>query len=134
MIIYPITPIPKPRMVKSDAWKKRPCVLRYWAFKDEIKRLNVKYENGSAVIFCRPMPKSWSKKKRAEMHGVRHLATPDNDNMLKALLDCIFDEDKHLWWYGPIVKIWANNGSITIIEPSKAWDLCAEIEATMALQ
>lgn len=134
MIIYPITPIPKPRMVKSDAWKKRKCVLRYWAFKDEIKRLGVQYENGSAVIFALPMPPSWSKKKRAAMNGKPHTATPDNDNMLKALLDCIFKEDKHLHWYGPIRKIWAERGSITIDQAYTVWDLSEEIEATMALQ
>ena len=46
--------------------------------------------------------------------------------------DCIFDEDKHLHWYGPVRKVWAERGSITIIEPSAAWDLSAEIEVVLS--
>ena len=28
-----ITPVSKPRMTRADTWKKRPCVLKYWAYK-----------------------------------------------------------------------------------------------------
>jgi len=36
-MIYNINPVPKPRMTQSDKWKKRPPVLRYFAFKDECR-------------------------------------------------------------------------------------------------
>ena len=37
MITYPKTPLSKPRMTRADTWKKRPIVLRYWEYKDDIK-------------------------------------------------------------------------------------------------
>ena len=40
-MIYDITPCPKPRQTQSDKWKKRPPVLRYRAFADEV-RLKIK--------------------------------------------------------------------------------------------
>lgn len=33
------------------------------------------------------MPKSWSKRKRAEMHGAFHTQKPDSDNVTKAVKD-----------------------------------------------
>ena len=36
MIELEITPTPKPRMTKSDRWESRPCVNRYWSFKEEL--------------------------------------------------------------------------------------------------
>ena len=34
-----IIPRAKPRMTRADTWKKRPCVVKYWAYKDELRRL-----------------------------------------------------------------------------------------------
>ena len=66
-------PIPKPRMTRADAWKKRPVVESYWAFKDEIKlqakAVNFVLSEAHRVTFFVEMPKSWSKKKRMEMYG-----------------------------------------------------------------
>lgn len=39
------------------------------------------------LIFNMPIPKSWSKKKRAEMCGRPHLSVPDTDNLIKAVMD-----------------------------------------------
>lgn len=47
------------------------------------------------VSFIMPMPKSWSKKKRAAMNGKPHTARPDIDNLVKALMDgmiCLKDD------------------------------------------
>jgi len=38
MKTFNVTPIGKPRMTQSDRWKKRDCVVRYFNFKDEIRR------------------------------------------------------------------------------------------------
>lgn len=35
--VFNIEPVPKPRMTQADKWKKRPPVLKYFAFKDEVK-------------------------------------------------------------------------------------------------
>lgn len=114
MIKYNITPVPKPRMTQSDKWKKRPCVLRYWSFKDEVRRHGIGLQHhGSHVTFVLPMPKSWSNKKRAEMYGQPHQSKPDLDNLKKALLDAIFDDDKVVWdmW---VTKIWGRIGEIWV--------------------
>ncbi|HHE6457291.1 TPA: RusA family crossover junction endodeoxyribonuclease, partial [Proteus mirabilis] len=34
MKVFNIEPVPKPRMTQADKWKKRPPVLKYFAFKD----------------------------------------------------------------------------------------------------
>ena len=118
-MIYDITPCPAPRMTKADAWKKRPCVLRYFAFKDEIESKKVTYNCGQAITFVIPFPKSYSKNKREGLNGKPHLLTPDADNLLKALLDAIFSQssgknDSHVWHIGEIKKIWGHTGKIII--------------------
>lgn len=116
---YDITPVPKPRMTKSDTWKKRPCTDRYWKFKDEVRKNKIEVpEAGSHIIFVMPMPDSWSKKKKREMDGKPHKQKPDKDNLEKALLDAIFDEDSHIW-DSRVTKVWGYYGAIIIeiIEP-----------------
>lgn len=110
---YPITPIPKPRMVRSDSWKKRPAVMRYWAFKDKVRELGIELQSPCKITFYIEMPKSWSKKKRDEWCGKPHMNKPDGDNLEKGLLDSVFDDDAHMWavsWE----KRWAVEGSITV--------------------
>jgi Holliday junction resolvase RusA-like endonuclease len=112
-------PVPKPRMTRADAWKKRPIVEDYWAFKDEIRRQvnesDFKIGEAHEVVFFIPMPKSWSKKKKEEMMLEPHRQRPDLDNLLKALWDSLLDEDsachmvkaKKIWDVTP--KIWVRN-------------------------
>ena len=113
MTVYIITPVPAPRMTQSDRWKKRPCVLRYFAFRDEIKANNVTVVSGSDVIFEMPMPKSWSKKKKREMSGKPHIQKPDLDNLLKALLDSIYEDDAHIYKI-TMSKYWGYVGTIQV--------------------
>lgn len=114
--IYPIVPMGKPRMTRADKWKKRPEVMRYWAFCDEVRLRGVAIpESGYHVIFVLPMPQSWSKKKRAEYAGKPHQQKPDRDNLEKALLDAIFDDDCRIW-DGRVSKIWGEKGQIIIRE------------------
>lgn len=102
-------------MTQRDKWSERPCVMKYWAFKDEVLLNNVEVpESGSKVIFRVPMPKSWSKKKKAEMVGKPHQQKPDVDNLLKALLDAIYDDDAHIWDIHA-VKLWDVEGSIEVL-------------------
>lgn len=111
---YLITPIPKPRMTRSDKWKKRDCVQRYYSFKDEVQANNISLpESDYHVIFVLPMPKSWSKKKKLEMNGKPHQQKPDKDNLEKALLDAIFDDDCKIW-DGRVTKLWGEVGKILI--------------------
>ena len=103
---YDILPVPKPRMTKADAWKKREAVQRYWNFKAHCKLIDLKLPEGSFhVHFVLPMPDSWSKKKRTGSLLMPHKQKPDIDNLLKALLDALFEDDSHIndcraskWW------------------------------------
>ena len=62
-----IQPVAKPRMTRSDRWKKRPVVLKYWQFKDALKekaeQKNWNLSKDITIYFSIAMPKSWSKKK-----------------------------------------------------------------------
>jgi Holliday junction resolvase RusA-like endonuclease len=110
-----ITPVPKPRMVRSDTWKKRPVVLSYWAYKDELvlkaKVAKLKLGEEVNVIFYLPMPDSWSKKKKEAMNDKPHQQTPDGDNLIKAAFDCLCDQDNFIWKVS-YEKRWSYKGKI----------------------
>lgn len=115
---YQVTPIGKPRMTRSDKWKQRPAVMRYRFFCDDVRLHDIRLpEAGAHVTFVIPMPQSWSKKKRALMNGKPHKAKPDIDNLEKALLDALFDNDAHIWDLRK-TKIWGEEGAIIILEGS----------------
>lgn len=113
-MIYNITPVTKPRMTQRDKWKKRPCVVKYFAFKDKCRAADMEIqEEGSFIIFNIPMPKSWSKRKKDRMRMMRHRQRPDIDNLLKAVFDALYDEDCHIWDIRAR-KLWSDFGSIEI--------------------
>lgn len=117
---YQITPIPKPRQTQSDRWKQRPCVMRYRAFKDQIKASGLAVpECGCRMIFVLPMPSSWSKKKKDRMRGMPHKQRPDTDNLVKAVLDAVLTEDSHIYHVDGL-KFWGDSGQIIIEETLKA--------------
>ena len=105
-----IPPCPKPRMTKADRWRKRPSVLKFFAFRDAVRQ----YKESKVVLqsayhahhlefesfeieFHVPMPKSWSKKKKGYMNGSAHQQRPDLDNYLKAWKDSVYEEDAIVW-------------------------------------
>ena len=113
--IYDITPIAKPRMTRSDKWKKRECVEKYWDFCNQVKLLDIKlWSSGSHIIFMMPMPQSWSKKKKKRYNHKPHEQKPDKDNLIKSLLDAVFKNDAHIWSH-KYTKIWGYLGKIIII-------------------
>lgn len=114
-MIYDILPAPKPRMTQRDKFKKRPPVIRYRAFCDHVRLLNVHLpQSGARVTFVLPMPKSWSKKKRDELNGMAHTQKPDLDNLLKALADAVYEEDAGIWDIHAR-KVWGRDGLIEIV-------------------
>lgn len=120
ILVLPITPVPKPRMTQRDKWQKRPAVMAYRAFADDIRAelaaVGVTLPSaGLSVRFDLPMPASWSKRRRAEMRGKPHQQKPDWDNLAKALFDAAMPEDdSKVWQIAGIEKRWANTGSITL--------------------
>lgn len=114
MVRYSITPVGKPRMTQRDKWRSRPPVLRYRLFCDEVRLHQITLpEEGAHVVFVMPMPSSWSSKKRAAHDGQPHRQKPDIDNLQKALLDALFDDDAQIWDIRAS-KIWGEDGQIII--------------------
>jgi Holliday junction resolvase RusA-like endonuclease len=118
MTFYAIVPMAAPRMTVRDKWKKRPVVLAYWAFRDELRLRKVEIPIPCQIIFQMPMPQSWSNRKRKAMHWAPHTVRPDCDNLIKAVLDAILAQDGHVWsiW---AEKRWSMNPGIRI-EPNAA--------------
>lgn len=99
--------------------EKRPEVLRYRAFCDEVRLQGIELpESGSHVTFILPMPASWSKRNGLSSMVNRTKVKPDFDNMMKGLMDAIYENDAHIW-DARVSKLWGETGRI-IIEELKA--------------
>jgi Holliday junction resolvase RusA-like endonuclease len=119
-----VRPNTKVRSMRSDAWKKRPCWVKYCEFKDAIKRMGIEFKSGDHVVFHFSMPLGWSKKKKARMIGQPHEQTPDLDNILGGLWDAIFTSaerggkgDQHVHTVGSMKKVWSVEDAIEIGRP-----------------
>lgn len=117
-----VVPVGKPRQTQKDKWAKRPCVLRYRAFADEIRRQSTRLgfqfpRRGVRLKFHLPMPASWSAKKKAAMLGQAHEQKPDLDNLVKAVKDALLAEDSVVSHYGEIEKVWGHRGLIEAYTP-----------------
>ena len=98
---------------------------KYFAYKDELRYLADKQGfvmpmGCFCVTFYIEHPRTWRKKKVAEMVGKPHQSKPDADNMLKSLFDALIPkknrsagqkgkDDKELWSYS-VFKYWAEEG------------------------
>jgi Holliday junction resolvase RusA-like endonuclease len=112
---YDITPVPKPRQTQRDKWAKRPAVLRYRAFADEVRLRKVKLPEHAHVLFVLPMPASWNQTQRGGHRGAAHLQKPDVDNLQKGLLDALYEDDSGVWDIRA-TKIWGDKGAIWVRE------------------
>lgn len=117
-VVFDIDPVPKPRMVRSDSWRHRSCVDRYWVYKDELVMLarTLDYEPANIlnIIFYLPMPQSWSQKKKDKMRGKPHQQKPDTDNLMKAFKDCLMKKDETIYDERSR-KFWDDKGRIEVI-------------------
>ena len=69
-------------------------------------------------VHCRfEMPKSWSKKKRAELQGEFHDAKPDLDNVLKAIKDALTD-----------CGVWNDDAQVALAFIGKRWSETPQTE------
>lgn len=111
-----IDPLGKPRMTQRDKWKLRPAVVRYRAYCDELRLKMPAYELGMSVqlVFHIAMPRTWSKKKRAENLGKLHDQKPDIDNLAKGFMDAFKCEDKHVAVLHA-EKYWAETGALEVL-------------------
>lgn len=76
---------------------------RYLSYKDAIKwhvlsqvkqREPLEGPLSVDVLFCMPIPQSWSKKKQRESVGEYHMKKPDADNLIKGVFDSL---NKLVW-------------------------------------
>jgi Holliday junction resolvase RusA-like endonuclease len=100
-------PISKPRMTKSDVWKKRACVIEYRAWADVLRARILGNPDQSSKLppdgcysltlnFFLPIPPSTSPKKRETMTGKPCTVRPDIDNLSKGVMDAIFSRDSNV--------------------------------------
>ncbi|SVD01833.1 uncharacterized protein METZ01_LOCUS354687 [marine metagenome] len=121
-MILDVSPCSKPRMTRADRWKKRQSVLKFFAFRDAVKQspawktLQLLDMDSFKIVFHVPMPKSWSKKKKAQFEGKPHQQRPDLDNYLKAWKDSVYEEDA-IVWHVEATKLWTSGpGYIMVIQ------------------
>ena len=110
-----IRPVPKPRMTGKSAIYSD-TAKRYYSWKDELNLLvgNFRCGHELSLVFTMPMPKSWSKAKRAAMDTTPHQQKPDIDNLIKAVLDALYEDDSCVWNISA-AKFWGTEGQIQII-------------------
>lgn len=122
-------PIPKPRMGKSDIWKKRPIVVKYWEWADKIRKAATgdpsKYLNACDydfvyMVFHLPIPPSTPKARATLLTGQHHKVRPDLDNLIKGVLDSLFEKDS------PVCSIHAEKFYVNSDEPRTEISLLAE--------
>jgi len=128
--ILNMKPMPAPRMTQQDRWGKRPVVIRYKAFRQELvfrakKQGLVQLPAVMGFEFVFPMPPSWSKRKKDEYRGQIHQQRPDLDNLIKAVKDSMTygsGDDSHMGTYLFAQKKWGDVGRITLVVPEPKTD------------
>jgi len=109
----------KPRMTRADTWKKRPCVTKYWAYKDRLveaaSKVGYKVGDDLDIMFSIAMPPSWSNKKREEFLNKPHQQKPDIDNLCKGFLDCLMKDDSRVWHLNA-TKYWGLENEIYVFK------------------
>jgi Holliday junction resolvase RusA-like endonuclease len=118
-MIIPVVPMPAPRMTQNTYWKHR----KYFEWKDLVRAELPGYSLPVelVIVFHVPFPKSYSRKKRAELVGHYHDQKPDIDNLVKGFMDVFkkdeagnaTGDDKHVAVVHA-VKLWAEEGAIEL--------------------
>lgn len=120
-VISELEAVGKPRMTQRDKWAQRPCVMRYWDFKDKLMASALKQRYRPEMdVYCidasvfLPMPDSWSKAKCKQHEGQPHRQKPDADNILKGICDALLKDDSGVW-DKRIMKFWSTNPKVDLI-------------------
>ena len=110
-------PVGKPRMTQRDKWKKRPAVLRWLTYKDEVTLKAGPFSlpiQGYWMIFTFKPPRSWSTKRAVEMFGAPHMQKPDKDNLEKGIMDIFLPDDDSKVYDGRVSKQWGVRRNLEI--------------------
>lgn len=116
LIRFKINPFPKPRMTRNGHWVSDRA-KKYWEWKDAVKWIakQKKYQLTETlnIHFIIPMPKSWSNKKKNTMNNRPHQQKPDVDNLVKAFMDALAENDQYVYDVKSIKK-WGFEGEIIV--------------------
>ena len=110
----------KPRATRKDKWNPSNPVIVYRKYKDIIKaQLPDEYNLPEKVkmTFFLPFPKSYSQKKKQDIIDNQeslHKVKPDVDNILKGVLDTLFENDSHVADVH-VIKKWCTPGNEGIL-------------------
>lgn len=122
-----ITPQPYTRMLNRG--KRSPQAKRYQAYQQECRLRGVwQPASGDICVFVMPMPDSWSPKRRNNHWSRPHETTPDVDNLVKGLLDAVYDDDRLVWCI-EAYKYWGNIGRIIIVRNQPRFSSLIDIGA-----
>jgi Holliday junction resolvase RusA-like endonuclease len=105
---FPVEPMGKPRQTKRDRWQKRKPVVRYRKLCDAIRRAADGWDmpkERTRLVFYIPRPKSYPHRP-----GCPHHLKPDYDNLAKAVLDALRDEDRDIFDQH-VTKYWCEPGN-----------------------
>lgn len=86
-------------MTQRDKWLKRPAVVKYREFCDFARAqagIVPPEPLGIRVVAYLPMPESWSAAKKKAKTGTYHRQKPDADNIVKAVMDALLQDDSCL--------------------------------------
>jgi Holliday junction resolvase RusA-like endonuclease len=121
---FGVVPVAAPRMTHADRWKRRPCVVKYFEYRDAVRAqaqaMSVTLSERFSVEFYLPMPRSWSKRKKQDHDGKPHQVKPDADNLLKAWMDC-FGEDCAVWSVSAS-KFWSASPCVVLVALAPSLD------------
>jgi Holliday junction resolvase RusA-like endonuclease len=123
--VIDIDPCSKPRQTRADKWKKRPCVVKYREFADKLRKLTLesgyKLDNILDICFFLEVPNSTSEKKKKELLGTPHLRRPDIDNLAKAFMDALKEEDSSVH---TIIakKMWSDKSRIELYKRDELYE------------
>lgn len=126
MMWIDIDPVAAPRQTRRDKFKPSLAVLRYRAFKDHLRLFVKELPCPLMLIFILPMPESWTDKKKKQMLHMPHTQKPDIDNLQKAVMDAIYQDDAHIHTV-MATKVWGKRGSIFIGETNFPYNLTDEM-------
>ena len=115
--VFHLIPVPAPRMVRSDKYRKRPSVMRYFAFRNElVLQANLQkyiFQSPLIIKFYIQMPFSWSVKKRSRLENTLHTSKPDLDNLIKSFMDGLSSSDQNISIIHA-AKYWSSSNKIIV--------------------
>lgn len=119
MINIYIRAIGKPTMTAADRWKKRPCIMRYREWCDQVRAqvptVPDPADIGQVVIRCYfTPPASLSDRKRRAMIGQPCRVKPDYDNICKALGDVLWPGCDQQLPGADVLKFWGHQDRIDL--------------------